>query len=176
MNCVKQGLVALALASVASFCVPEAHAADWIIKEDSSESRPLEVGILVGVGNCCNEMNLSPGVLVGIPLVDGGFVPINDSFYLEVGGWTHIGLDPSYFDVTALGGVRWNFHLMKVWDAYGALRAGALLGLPSGVDLAFDLNLSVGTTWKFSERVGLRGELGGGLNSNSLAVGVDIDF
>ena len=179
MNLGKTLVASLALFSAGALITPEVQAADWIIKEDSKESRPIELGILVALGGLANNnggLDLSPGVLVGIPLVDGGFVPINDSFYLEVGGWSHIGLDPSYFDLTALGGVRWNFHLMEIWDAYGALRLGARLGLPSNDSLSFDVQGVAGTTWKFSKKIGLRGELGGGVFGGSLAAGIDIDF
>jgi hypothetical protein len=134
-------------------------------------------GILVGIPYCCGgDFNLSPGVLVGIPLVDKGFVPINDSFYLEVGAWTHIQFDPSAFGLSPFGGVRWNFHLMEVWDAYAALRAGVRLGFGEGQATDFNLGGALGTTWKFSESVGLRGEFGGGLLGGDVSVGVDIDF
>lgn len=165
---------ALALGAALTFAPTSASAADWIIKEDSAEKRPWELGILVGVPYCCGGyFSLDPGVMLGIPLVDKGFVPINDSFYLEVGAWTHLGFaDPFQFAVSPFGGVRWNFHLMEVWDAYGALRAGLSIG-----DVLDPYVYGVaGTTWKFSERVGLRGELGGGIGGGNLAVGIDIDF
>jgi hypothetical protein len=177
MNVTKLVLSTSAFVAGFAAAAPEAQAAEWIVKQDSAEDRPLEVGILVGVPYCCNQtFNLSPGVLVGIPLVDKGFVPINDSFYLEVGAWTHIQFDPSSFGMSPFGGVRWNFHLMEVWDAYAAARVAVRLGFGEGQ--ATDLNLggALGTTWKFSKSVGLRGEFGGGLLGGDVSVGVDIDF
>ncbi len=171
---------ALVAGSAVTLMPQDAHAADWIIKEDSAEKRPWELGLLVDLPFCCNDaFSLNPGVLLGIPLVDKGFVPINDSFYLEVGAWTHLRFgDPFTAGVAPFGGVRWNFHLMKIWDAYGALRGGISIdgNGNGGLDLTPHVYGVVGTTWKFSESVGLRGETGAGVGGGGLAIGVDIDF
>ncbi len=171
---------ALVASSAVTFMPQDAHAADWIIKEDSAEERPWELGILVDLPFCCHDaFSLNPGVLLGIPLVDKGFVPINDSFYLELGAWTHLRFgDPFTGGVAPFGGVRWNFHLMEIWDAYGALRGGINIdgNGNGGLDLTPHVYGVVGTTWKFSERVGLRGETGAGVGGGGIAIGVDIDF
>jgi hypothetical protein len=171
---------ALLASSTVTFASVDAQAADWIIKEDSAEKRPWELGVLVDLPYCCGgSFTLSPGVLLGIPLVDKGFVPINDSFYLEVGAWTHLNFgDPFTGGVSPFGGVRWNFHLMKIWDAYGALRGGININGDGNGDLDLTPHIYgvVGTTWKFSERIGLRGETGAGVGGSSIAVGLDFDF
>lgn len=165
--------VASALAFALFTMTPEAQAADWIIKDNSVQDRPHELGILLSIPYCCGGFGLDPGILYGLPIVKKGFVPINDSFYIELGAWTHIPLERNdSFGVTPVGGVRWNFHLMEVWDAYAALRMGATIDNHPN----FFINGAVGTTWKFSKVVGLRGELGGGSSGGDAVIGIDIDF
>lgn len=165
---------ALALAVATFFSPQEAWAADWSIKQDSAEERPWELGILIGVPfGDGGDFGVDPGLLLGIPVCDRGFVPINDSFYLEVGAFTNLRFfDSNRVGVTPFSGVRWNFHLMAIWDAYAALR----LGLYIHEKLEFSFDGVVGSTWKFSKHVGLRGELGGGLGGGDARIGIDIDF
>ncbi|MCH2110882.1 MAG: hypothetical protein MK135_16310, partial [Polyangiaceae bacterium] len=110
--------------------------------------------------------------ILDIPIVDKGFVPINDSFDIEVGLNTILFLDPFAVGVTPFAGARWNFHLQKKWDAYAALRLGAYIN--NGA--AFHFSTLVGTTYKFNETWGIRGEVGGGYGGAGISAGVNIAF
>ena len=164
--------LAATAAATALFPAPEAQAAEWIIKEDSAEKRPWNVGVLLGLPLGYGSFGLAPIGILDIPIVDKGFVPINDSFDIEVGLNTILFLDPFAVGVTPFAGARWNFHLQKKWDAYAALRLGAYIN--NGA--AFHFSTLVGTTYKFNETWGIRGEVGGGYGGAGISAGVNIAF
>ena len=153
-------------------CVRQAHAADWIIEDDSAEKRPWDVGVLLGIPLSYGSSGVALTGVLDIPVVDQGILPINDSLDVEVGLNTLLFVDPFVVGATPFAGARWNFHFQQRWDAYAALRLGVYIndGVSSYV------NGSVGTTYQFNDTWGIRGEVGGGYGGAGISAGVNIAF
>jgi len=102
----------------------------WIIGRPSDERRLTDLSFGAGISGG-RGFAFTPGVMLGIPIVDGGFIrPINDSLFLEPGlflGVRHR-RDDTYVWVIPEFGPRWNFHLTPNWDAFGALKLGWAIG------------------------------------------------
>lgn len=134
---------------------------EWIIGQPSDQIRltDLTFGSLFDGGY---GFGLSPGVQIGIPVLDGGFIPaINDSFYLEPGLLVSIRLrrDTSdYVWAVPEVGPRWNFHLTTTWDVFAAVKLGWAIGSQGD----FWFRASAGTQWWFTPSWALRGEFGYG--------------
>lgn len=105
---------------------------------------------------------ISPGVQMGIPIVDGGLIrPINDSLSIEPGLFMGVRLhhnDSTNFWAIPEIGPRWNFHLTPRWDAFGTLK----LGWAIGDEGDFWVRGTVGMQWWFARPWALRLESGGG--------------
>jgi hypothetical protein len=130
---------------------------EWIIGQPSDELRmtDLSFGTVLDGGY---GFGLTPGVQMGIPIVDGGLIrPINDSFYIEPGlfmsarfhrhGRNHFWAVPEI-------GPRWNFHLTPRWDVFATLK----LGWAIGAEGDFWIRGTVGTQWWFARQWALRVE------------------
>lgn len=130
---------------------------EWIIGQPSDEIRftDLSVGSLFDGGR---GFGLSPGIQMGIPVLDGGFIPpINDSFYVEAGLFVSARFRPDagdYVWVVPEAGPRWNFHLTTKWDAYAVIK----LGWAIGTDGDFWIRGGIGTQWWFVPSWALRAE------------------
>lgn len=134
---------------------------EWIIGQPSDELRmtDLSLGATLDGGH---GFGITPGVQMGIPIVDGGFIrPINDSLYLEPGLFMGVRIhrnDPTNFWAIPEIGPRWNFHLTPHWDAFAALKLGWAIGKEGD----FWIRGTVGMQWWFVRQWALRLETGGG--------------
>jgi len=134
---------------------------EWIIGQPSDELRltDLSFGATLDGGH---GFGFTPGVQMGIPIVDGGLIrPINDSFYIEPGlfmsaRFNHNG--ENYYWAVPEVGPRWNFHLTPRWDAFAALKLGWAIG--DGGD--FWIRGTVGMFWWFARNWALRVEVAEG--------------
>lgn len=122
----------------------------WIIKKDGSRGHHHLDGVL---GFDFDVDTVVPGIWYGLPILKDGFLPINDSFEAEFGGFIGLG-DVNY--LLPAGGVRWSFHLLEVWDVFATLKLGYILVDGPGDELKF--GGSVGGDWYFSKSLGLRFE------------------
>src|SRR5690348_5030946 len=119
------------LAGLLGAALPAHAEPEWIIGQRSEQRRftDLSVRAMLDGGD---GFGFSPGVQMGIPLVDGGLIrPINDSFYLEPGlllstRFHQHGKD--YVWVVPELGPRWNFHLTPFWDVFASLKLGWAIG------------------------------------------------
>jgi hypothetical protein len=154
MNLSRVYLHALALAATL-VCTTVAHAEpQWIIGQRSEEQRFTDLSF-GAVLDGSYGFGFTPGVTLGIPLLDGGFIPpINDSLFLEPGLFvaTRFHKDDTYVWVIPEFGPRWNFHLTPNWDAFATLKAGWAIGSEGG----FWLRGTVGMNWWFARPWALR--------------------
>jgi hypothetical protein len=149
---------------------------EWIVAQPSDEIRftDLSLGSLLDGGD---GFGLSPGIHLGVPLLNGGVIPpINDSLYLEAGLYVsarfHRHADNYVWAVPEIG-PRWNFHLTPTWDAYATLKFGWAIGEHGD----FWLRSGVGTLWWFADAWGLRGEIGyGALVGTAAYLGLSYRF
>lgn len=134
---------------------------EWIIGQPSDERRmtDLSVGAILDGGY---GFGFSPGVQMGIPLLDGGLIrPINDSFYLEPGLFLSARFDRrdhDYLWVVPEVGPRWNFHLTPHWDVFATLKLGWAIGDHGD----FWVRGTAGMQWWFAAPVALRVETAAG--------------
>ena len=169
MNWTRVYLHALTLC-VALTCTSLAHAEPhWIIGQRSEEQRftDLSFGAVLDGGY---GFGFAPGVTLGIPILDGGFIPpINDSVFLEPGLFLSMRFhddhwhdpdddDDFYLWVIPELGPRWNFHLTPNWDAFATLKAGVAIGQ----DTEFWLRGTAGMNWWFARPWALRLETSAG--------------
>ena len=147
----------------------------WIIGERREDLRATDLSFGAGISGG-RYLALTPGLMLGIPLLDGGFIPpINDSLFLEPGVFAGVRFrdDKTYGWVVPEVGPRWNFHLTPRWDAYALLK----LGLAIGNDVDLWLRSAVGMQWWFNRPWALRLETGGGLYvGGGLFVGFSYQF
>ena len=141
---------------------PQANAQpEWIISQPSDEIRftDLSFGALFDGGY---GFGLTPGIQMGIPVLDSGFIPaLNDSFFLEGGLLVSAHFRRRARDdvwVVPEVGPRWNFHLTPNWDAFVSVKLGWAIG-PHG---DFWIRGSAGTSWWFVPEWALRAEFSGG--------------
>jgi hypothetical protein len=165
-------LLALALGFLTSSARAEP---EWIIGNPSEERRPAELSLGAGVGGGRHTI-LTPGVMFGIPLLDGGFIrPINDSLYLEPGVFmgAHFRDDDTYLWVIPEVGPKWNFHLTPRWDVYASLKLGWAIGRHGD----FWLRSNVGMQWWVNRPWALRLETGAGIHHGAgLFIGASYQF
>lgn len=128
---------------------------EWIIGQPSDELRmtDLSFGAILDGGH---GFGLTPGLQMGIPIVDGGLIrPINDSFYLEPGLFVSMRFqhdEPNLYWFVPEIGPRWNFHLTPHWDAFATLKFGWAIGK----DGDFWIRGTVGMQWWFARPWALR--------------------
>lgn len=154
-----------------------AHAEpDWIIGQPSDELRftDLSFGANFDGGH---GFGLSPGVQLGIPIVDSGLIrPINDALFIEPGLFFSARFDhkhADYFWVVPEVGPRWNFYLTPNWDAFATLKLGWAIGNHGD----FWVRGTVGTQWWFARPWALRVETAAGhLTGPGLFLGLSYQF
>ena len=171
MNWTRVCLHALSLLTVlagASLARAEPH---WIIGQRSEETRFTDLSFGAQLDGH-HGFGFAPGVTLGIPLLDGGFIPpINDSVFLEPGLFVSMRFhdhdhgpgnddDDDDFWVWVIPeiGPRWNFHLTPNWDAFATLKAGVAIG----PDTDFWLRGTAGMNWWFARPWALRLETSAG--------------
>ena len=164
------GLLGVLLASDVAHAEP-----DWIIGRRTSERRMTDLSFGSGLGGG-RGYAFTPSVMLGIPLLDGGFIPpVNDSLFLEPGlliGVRHR-KDDTYVWVIPEFGPRWNFHLTPNWDAFATLKLGWAIGKEGDLWL----RTTAGMQWWFKRPWSLRLETGGGLLVGpGLFVGLSYQF
>lgn len=154
-------LLAGLLAGLLGPAVPALAEPEWIIGQPSEQRRFTDLSFGTGLDGG-HGFGLTPGVQMGIPLVDGGLIrPINDSFYLEPGLFLSARFghrERDYVWVVPEIGPRWNFHLTPVWDVFAALK----LGWAIGTDGDFWVRGTAGMQWWFAEPWALRLETAAG--------------
>jgi hypothetical protein len=128
---------------------------EWIIKQPSDELRftDLSFGAVFDGGY---GFGLTPGIQMGIPLLNGGFIPpVNDSFYLEPGLLLGARFRRHARDLVWVipeVGPRWNFHLTPTWDVFASIKLGWAIGRQGD----FWIRGTVGTLWWFAPNWALR--------------------
>jgi hypothetical protein len=128
---------------------------EWIVAQPSDELRFTDLSFSLGFDGGYG-FGLTPGLQMGIPVVNGGLIPaINDSFYLEPGLLLSVRMrtnDRDLLWVIPELGPRWNFHLTPSWDAFAAIKLGWAIG-PEG---DFWIRGVIGTLWWFAPGWALR--------------------
>lgn len=168
---------ASALLALLVWCSTQSARAEpeWIIGHANDERRPAELSFGTGLGGG-GDFTLTPGVMFGIPLLDGGFIrPINDSLYLEPGLFmgAYFDEDDTYIWVIPEVGPKWNFHLTPRWDVFATLKLGYAIGSHGD----FWLHSNVGMQWWFNRPWALRLEAGAGLHHVAgLFIGASYQF
>lgn len=146
-----------------------ASAANMIIRDSSSHSRPLNLDVTTGLG-WWGGGSWGTAVYLGIPIVPDGFIPkLNDSFSIEASGrfdyfwgYCYVGYrgcgGRSSFGLVA--GVKWTFYLTPDWAVYGRINGGLGLRLPVTYDNRvlprFESDSGVGAYWMFSDAAWMR--------------------
>ena len=190
-------LVAGLIASSCLFVAPQTAEAkpDWIIKDTSiHESRDNKLDI-VGHAWFFGATTIGAGVWYSIPVVPDGFLPmLNDSFAVEFGGFLTYWHDSitygfgdcsyTYYRISPLAGVRWDFMLTPEWTVFGLAKMGFNYGFGSNFDCGagntaarpdisgITADGGVGAYWNFSQDMALRLE-GGPFGLN---VGISINM
>jgi hypothetical protein len=145
------------LLGVGVISAPARAEPEWIIGQPSDELRftDLSFGAAFDGGY---GFGLSPGVHLGIPMLNGGLIPaINDSFYLEPGLLISARFRQQTSDlvwVVPEVGPRWNFHLTPTWDVFASIKLGWAIGKQGD----FWVRGIVGANWWFVPTWGLRAE------------------
>ncbi len=140
----------------------------------------MTLSFLGGVGGYGGAGGLGIAGIFGLPLVPDGFIPsLNESFHLELGAFTNFGFRGAPFgDIvifTPAAGVRWDFHIVKEFTAFAAIRSGVGFGISnSGTIFYFDG--LVGGFWRFSQAVAVRFEVGGGVIGGGVSGGIAVFF
>jgi hypothetical protein len=172
------------LATLACTSIAEAEP-NWIIGQRSDGPRYTQLSFGAALDGYYG-FGFTPGVLLGIPIVDGGFIPpINDSLYLEPGLHvsTHFGhrrrhrldddRDDIYVWVIPEIGPRWNFHLTPNWDVFATIKAGWAIGSEGG----FWIRGTAGMNWFFARPWSLRIETASGRHHGPGAfIGLTFEF
>lgn len=151
-------ILAIALV-VSGIQIRSAQAADLIIKDAGSTSRPMQVDVVASV----SWWDVGMGGWFAYPILPEGFIkPLNDSFCIEGGivatyfyGWGYY----NFFAITPLAGVRWNFFLTEDWTVFATAKVGARIGFERHTS-NFWGGGSVGGYWNFSDSMALRLEVG----------------
>jgi hypothetical protein len=177
-------LLAAAISATTAFATPDvARAEEGIIKDASVHaSRPTKLDVTGSLG-FLGDTDVGLAGWYSFPIVKDGFIPpINDSFNLEFGlamdyAWSNYYVssrcDYNYYDVTPMGGVRWDFYLTKSWTVFAKAKAGIGYRVSRDTD-CFGTRVSTseyggvqvipdggaGAYWNFSEGMGMRFEIG----------------
>ncbi len=168
--------VALALSIPA---VAEARRTEWLVDKTVPIDHHLQldlVGFLWPIGS---TQRLGGAAWFGMPLLDKGFIPFNDSLFLEVGTYVAYlqhdqgGESLDFVALVPAGGVRWNLHLTEDWTLFLTGKAGYRLRLGDGLSNGLVLSFTIGAFWQFSRHLWLRLETG---NYGVVNVGVSIPF
>jgi hypothetical protein len=149
---------------------------DWIIRQPGDELRFTDLSF-GAIFDGHHGFGMSPGVSLGIPVLDGGFIRgLNDSFFLEPGLFFAARFDDKradYFWVIPEFGPRWNFHLTPNWDVFPAVKAGWAFGRHQ----EFWFRGTVGTQWWFARPWALRLETSAGTPTGAnLYLGMSYQF
>jgi hypothetical protein len=163
-----------AVALLGALAVPGLARAEpqWIIATRNVEQRYTDLAFGAVLDGGGHDFGFTPGVTLGIPLLDGGFIPpINDSLFLEPGLFVSVrfhdhdhgnGIDDDHDDtyvwVIPEFGPRWNFHLTPNWDAFATVKAGWAIGSHGD----FWVRGTVGMNWWFARPWALRLETSAG--------------
>lgn len=145
--CLLLGICAVSLSARAE---PE-----WIIHQENDELRFTDLSFGLGFDGGYG-FGLSPSIHMGIPVLNGGFIPpINDSFYIEPGLLVSARVrrhGRDLFWVIPEVGPRWNFHLTPTWDVFASIKLGWAIGREGD----FWIRGQIGTLWWFAPNWALR--------------------
>ncbi len=133
---------------------------EWIVDKTYKTERPTHLDI-TGFAWPFGVSRYGGAVWLGMPILDSGFIPLNDVLDLEVGAaFISVGDEPSYVAVGALGGVRWGLDLTEEWQIFLTAKAGYRFGLGDDGRNDYLLSFSVGAFWEISKSMYLRVETG----------------
>jgi hypothetical protein len=134
---------------------------EWIIGQASDEIRFTDL-TLSSLFDGGYGFGFTPGVQMGIPVLEGGFIPaLNDSFFIEPGLLVSMRFRRDAKDlvwVVPEVGPRWNFHLTPSWDAFVTCKLGWAIGTKGD----FWIRGTLGTNWWFVAAWALRAEFSAG--------------
>jgi hypothetical protein len=195
-------LLGVALA-VGGLAYTEGAHAEMIIKDRSSHARHSRIDPTTYINPFYGRLNVGFGAWVYLPIVPDGFISsLNDTFALEFGGLadyhaasTIIAVNDyeyvqTWWSLSPLVGVRWDFHLMDAITVFGTVKGGFRMELPHHIrsrsgdvvveqDVTytntylpyFDGDFGVGAYFHLGKSFALRLDLG---YRNLIAVGVSI--
>jgi len=205
MRSLRRPLLCCALIAGATVLTPHTGqaAVKWNVTDKSVHTtRPTKLDV-VGTIDFFGVFHTGIGAWYSVPVVPDGFIPgLNDSFVVEVGGlleyWRYssgftsglggsIDCSQTWYRLSPMGGVRWDFFLTDDWTVFGKGKAGWSIGFAdsglecSGVGVTTNskdihtlaVDLGVGAYWHFAENMALRLETG--VNS-IIAVGISMEM
>jgi hypothetical protein len=168
----------LLILAVSAVPLRESQAAPaWTITDKTPHTqRPTKLDF-VGLLGFYGDVRFGVGGWYSIPLVPNGFIPaLNESFHLEAGavfeysyGSYFGGCDYTYAAIIPMGGVRWDFYIVKEWTVFAKAKAGVSFEFAdnecSGFKnkhggAFFQTDLGAGAYWNFAKDMALRLEWG----------------
>lgn len=171
-------LGALILATSMLAATPARARTEWIVDKTYKTERPTHLDF-VGSAWPFGITRFGGAVWFGLPILEQGFIPLNDVLDLEVGAFfvyisdDHGTASFDYFAIGPMGGVRWGLDLTEDWQVFLTAKAGARLGIGDNPGTAFLLSFTLGALWEFSKSMYLRLETG---NYGIIQAGVTIPF
>ena len=129
----------LGLALLGSATDSRARRTEWIVDKTIPIDHRMQLDFVGFIWPVGNKQRFGGAAWFAMPLLDKGFIPFNDSLFLEVGSFVAYlqhdqGADSelSFFAVVPAGGVRWNLHLTEDWLIFLTAKLGYRLRIGDG--------------------------------------------
>lgn len=151
---------------------------EWIVDKTYRTERPTHIDI-VGSAWPFGITRFGGAAWFGFPILEQGFIPLNDVLDIEVGAFFVYVSDSSgntsfdYFAIGPAGGIRWGLDLTEDWQIFLTAKGGWRLGLGDNPGNNLLLSFTIGALWEFSKSMYLRMETG---NYGLIQAGVTIPF
>jgi len=140
---------------------------EWVYDKDFGNVRSLEFDVMGFLWPFGASTHIGGAAWLGYPILETGFIPLNDSLYLEGGAYiayfnVDVGHDATYdfLAVIPAVGARWNLHLTEQWTAFITGKIGFRIGFGAAADNELVPSFTIGAIWEFSRAMFLRLETG----------------
>jgi hypothetical protein len=157
-----------------------ARRTEWIYDKEYDQERSLQIDVVGFLWPFGSKNHYGAAGWFGLPLLESGFIPLNDSLFLEVGafvGWHSWNMsdeeDLGFLGVAPAGGLRWNLHLTPDWTIFLTAKGGYRLRITSTGKSGLVLSFTFGALWHLSKHMALRLETG---NYGVLMAGLSFPF
>lgn len=188
----------LVLATLATtLCLAGPAQAESFLVDSTTHTRAPTVDVFLPLDGLLfgSYTHYGLGAWYGHPIAPDGFIgALNDAFYIEAGAaierysWSYgwgTKCDVSWWRVSPMGGIRWDFHITPKFTAFLNAKLGYGIGLGENVDCGgvkvttasstsyseFKYIGSVGGYYKFSDTWALRFDLG---NFDAIGIGTTL--
>jgi hypothetical protein len=177
-------LAALALVGLVAVAASPASArrTEWIYDKEYDQDRSMQIDVVGFLWPFGSKNHFGAAGWFGLPLLESGFIPLNDSLFLEVGtyvAWYQWDLGRSggeeigFLALVPTGGVRWNLHLTPEWTVFLTAKIGYRRHLGSDGRSGLVPSFSFGALWHLSKHMAIRLETG---NYGVLMAGLSFPF